>query len=266
MDTKTGNKSLRTGRTLVMGDIHGTYQALKQCLERSGFDYGYDTLIQLGDVADGHDGVYDCVEELLKIKNLVAISGNHDVWFREFIATDFHPYYWNHGGKDTVMSYLKHARGKGLCFPSGSGYKTSLNSSDIPATHRQFFSSQRLYYIDKENRCFVHGGFDRYVPFSDQSESTYYWDRMLWSEALSQQENGSKKEEYCMETPFREVYLGHTPTTNWGVDHPMRAFNIINMDTGAGSTGRLSIMDIDTGEYWQSDPIPDLYPPDKLTK
>jgi len=52
-------------RTFVMGDIHGAYRALVQCLQRSGFDYQYDILIQLGDIVDGHDEVFECVEELL---------------------------------------------------------------------------------------------------------------------------------------------------------------------------------------------------------
>jgi len=41
------------GRTLVIGDIHGAYKALVQCLERSGFDKEKDTLITIGDVCDG---------------------------------------------------------------------------------------------------------------------------------------------------------------------------------------------------------------------
>lgn len=82
---------------------------------------------------------------------------------------------------------------------------------------------------------------------------------MLWSEAMDYREIGNGNGGFRMETPFKEIYIGHTPTTNWGSDHPMRAFNIVNMDTGAGGTGRLSIIDIDTGEYWQSDPISLLY-------
>jgi hypothetical protein len=35
-----------------MGDIHGAYKALKQCLKRSGFDFHKDMLIQLGDIVD----------------------------------------------------------------------------------------------------------------------------------------------------------------------------------------------------------------------
>ena len=36
--------------------------------------------------------------------------------------------------------------------------------------------------------------------------------------------------------------------------------NVWNLDTGAGFKGKLSILDIDTGDYWQSDPLNDLYP------
>jgi serine/threonine protein phosphatase 1 len=32
------------------------------------------------------------------------------------------------------------------------------------------------------------------------------------------------------------------------------------MDTGAGWAGKLTIMDVQTKEYWQSDPVQSLYP------
>ena len=40
-------------RTFVIGDIHGSYTALMQCLALSDFDYQHDELIALGDVCDG---------------------------------------------------------------------------------------------------------------------------------------------------------------------------------------------------------------------
>ena len=43
----------KSSRTLVIGDVHGNHRGLLQCLERSGFDKENDTLISLGDVADG---------------------------------------------------------------------------------------------------------------------------------------------------------------------------------------------------------------------
>jgi len=33
-----------------MGDIHGSFKALKQCLQRSKFNYQKDRLIVLGDI------------------------------------------------------------------------------------------------------------------------------------------------------------------------------------------------------------------------
>lgn len=130
-------------RTFIMGDLHGAYPAIVQCLTRAGFNYENDILIQVGDVADGYNGVYESVEELLKMKNLIAIKGNHDAWFNEFIQTDFHPVSWAYGGKGTIESYLKYKDGPKVCFAKGSGYKTSLNSTDIPPHHRQFFSKSK---------------------------------------------------------------------------------------------------------------------------
>lgn len=63
-------------KTFAIGDIHGNYRGLLQCLERSGFNNKEDTLISLGDVVDGHSQSFEVVEELLKIKNLIAIKGN----------------------------------------------------------------------------------------------------------------------------------------------------------------------------------------------
>ncbi|OPC72643.1 phosphoesterase [Elizabethkingia miricola] len=248
----------RKSRKFVMGDIHGAYKALVQCLQRSGFDYHNDTLIQLGDIADGHNEVYECVEELLKIKNLIAIKGNHDAWFQEFIQTDFHPVSWNYGGKGTIESYLKYKDGPKVCFSKGSGFKTSLNSSDIPPLHRQFFQKQKLFYI-LENICFVHGGFDRYLDFHEQSEKNYYWDRRLWTEALSHADEGKKVDTFEMVTHFESIYIGHTSTLNWDTVQPMKALNITNLDTGAGSNGKLTMLNIDTKEIWQSDPLDTLY-------
>ncbi|MBS1532548.1 MAG: metallophosphoesterase [Bacteroidetes bacterium] len=243
-------------RTLVMGDVHGAYSAMMQCLERSQFDDQHDLLIQLGDIADGYAQVYECVEELLKIKHLVAIRGNHDDWFHEFIQVDLHPYFWNFGGKGTLTSYLNHAGKNGRFFKKGSGYKTALASSDIPDTHKAFFEGQWPYYIDGQNRCFVHGGFKRDKPFHGQATSAYYLDRDLWTTAISCHNEGGS---LAVETSFSEIYIGHTATAQLGVHHPLNACNIWNIDTGAGASGRLTIMDVDTKEYWQSDRIPTLY-------
>ncbi|GAA3943749.1 hypothetical protein GO495_22885 [Chitinophaga oryziterrae] len=52
----------------------------------------------------------------------------------------------------------------------------------------------------------------------------------------------------------------HTPTLTYNSDLPMHACNVWNIDTGAGFTGSLSALNIDTKEILQSDKIPFLYP------
>ena len=245
-------------RIFVMGDIHGAHKALLQCLQRSGFDYENDLLIQLGDIADGYPEVYECVEELLTIKNLIAIKGNHDDWFYEFITTGFHPVYWNQGGKGTISSYLKNSKSDGVILSSRRGHKTSLNTSDIPLSHKEFFKKQQLYHI-LDNRCFMHAGFDRFLPFEQQREADFYWNRDLWKDLLAYQERGGDWSNFELSTSFDEIYIGHTPTLDQGTDQPMTIHQTTNMDTGVRHGGRLSIMDITTKEYWQSDPAETLY-------
>lgn len=74
------------GKIMAIGDIHGNYKALKQCLERARFNYGKDTLIVLGDICDGWAYVDRCIDELLKINRCKFILGNHDKWALEWAS------------------------------------------------------------------------------------------------------------------------------------------------------------------------------------
>lgn len=259
----TNISSLSIMRTLVMGDIHGAHKALLQCLERSNFNHMRDSLIQLGDVTDRWPEVYEVIETLLKIDNegkLIALKGNHDDWLLNFIDTGKHPKKWAHGGKDTISSYGNRIAQSVKNVSQGDGYKTSFSVNDIPYNHQEFFRKQLTHYIDSENNCFVHGGFNAHLSFANQDKNHFYWDRELWAQAMSLEvfhENPS--EALFLQTTFREIFIGHTPTTQWGTDQPMHAANIWNLDTGAGCNGRLTIMDVSTKQFWQSDLVSVLY-------
>lgn len=245
-------------QTFVMGDIHGNLGGLRQCLQRSQFDYLTDSLIQLGDIVDGGGLSYECVEELLKIRYLISIRGNHDAWLQTFIETAYHPVNWGYGAIQTARSYAKHA-GKHLKVRNTSqGIKSSLNPDDIPVHHQAFFKQQRLYHIDANNNCFVHAGFDPNVPFKEQRPENYYWDRLLWQAALRWQVTQKYDENQApFDTihKFSTIFLGHTSTTHWGITVPMKAANIYNLDTGSGAKGKLTIMNVQTKKFWQSGPL-----------
>jgi serine/threonine protein phosphatase 1 len=245
-----------------MGDIHGAHKALRQCLKKAAFDKEKDVLIQLGDIADGYnDEVDECVAELMTIPNLIALKGNHDEWFNQFILTGYHPDAWIRGGASTARSYLRRLGKEKMMLRTSNSYKTALNPGDIPEEHRLFFHQQRLYHIDEWNNCYVHGGFDRGKPFKGQRPEVYYWDRDLWLAALSFDSDGQRSTAtpFKIITRFNNIFIGHTSTTNWETDKPMHAANIINLDTGAGASGRLTIMDVKSKKFWQSDPVHMLY-------
>jgi serine/threonine protein phosphatase 1 len=56
---------------------------------------------------------------------------------------------------------------------------------------------------------------------------------------------------------FDEIYIGHTPVP---FPAPIVSAGIWMMDTGAGWSGVLSMMDVDTKAMYISDAVPTLYP------
>lgn len=248
-------------RTFIMADCHGANKAILQCLERSNFNKQEDTLIQLGDVVDGWGQVYECVETLLSIPNLISIRGNHDDCFNTWINTNIHPASWNQGGVGTLSSYCKNLD-KLYWGADKQGYITELLDIDIPLTHKEFFRNQLKYYKDENNNLFVHGGFNRHFLLENQQQDyIFWWDRDLWYQALSTKGTDIKLK---IAEPVKEVFIGHTTTQTWKKDIPMNASNIWNLDTGCGfGNGKLTIMNLETKEFWQSDPANELYPNEK---
>jgi len=215
----------------VISDIHGAHKALLQCLERANFDHDNDLLICLGDVCDGYDEVKSCFDELLSIKNMIYIMGNHDMWSYEWAKYGKAPDGWLlQGGYSTINSY------KGA----------------FDKKHLELMESPKFYHI-LENMMFVHGGFELETPIDKQRNEFLAWDRNLVFEAYSNNENKKNI------TGYDKVFVGHTPTIKFNASEPVTFCEVTLTDTGAGWGDRLSIVNIDTGEYFQSDPTMKLY-------
>ena len=231
-------------KKFVIADIHGNIKALKQCLERSNFNYDEDMLIVLGDLCDGYKYVKDCIDELLKIKDYVFVLGNHDKWALDWIETGYIEPNWNRqGGENTLKSY---------------GYEKP------PQAHIDFLNNYHgVYIVEKEDKryIFVHGGLDWKKPLKEQKLHDIIWDRKLLHAAWMTHTKTKKPNH--MYTDFDKVFLGHTTTQFYKTVEPMFVCNIVALDTGAGWDGKLTIMDIDTLEYFQSDWCHELYPDEK---
>ena len=270
-------------KQFVIGDIHGRIDAFKDVIAKSKFDYENDVLIVLGDIVDGGYNTLQVVDELLKIKNLVYIKGNHDQWFMDFTFKGRNPIEWvNQGGANTLNSY----GGKVIAgaTPTQEPVMLDINSVKIPKTHAEFFANG-LYYFEYNNNLFVHGGFDPNKPIKEQEPQILMWDRSIIKYA----------DNNIIEN-YDNVFIGHTTTQhierNWvnyrcrecgeewekevksyrdmrgepvcpkcksknifqslGCTKPLKIGNLYCLDTGGGWDGKLTIMDIDSEEFWQS--------------
>lgn len=218
-------------RQFVIGDIHGAHKALVQCLERSGFDYEHDQLICLGDVCDGWPETNQAIEELLRIKNLVFILGNHDYWTLEWAKSgEVRGIWFSQGGEGTVKSY-----------PEG-----------MPEPHVRLLKNAHYYFTD-DKKLFVHAGIEPEIPVEAQSPETFLWDRSLFRKAIDQSCPD------CQLTSYKEVYIGHTPIHHYQMK-PLKCCEVWLMDTGAGWEGVLSMMDVNTKQVYTSDLVMDMYP------
>ncbi|MFV8465937.1 metallophosphoesterase family protein [Flavobacterium sp. LB1P62] len=237
-------------RTLVIGDIHGGLHALHQIMERANVTIK-DTLIFLGDYVDGWSQspqVIDYLIELQKKQNCICIRGNHDDLLLEWLNKSTDNLMWyKHGGEATVIAY-------------------ETVDAETKQKHIEFLQSLDNFHLDEQNRLFVHAGFTNMngVNF-EYFPGLFYWDRTLWETALALDKTMKPDDVFYPKrfTLYDEIYIGHTPVSRIGKTVPVQMACVWNLDTGAAFKGPLTIMDVDSKEYWQSEPLMTLYTNEK---
>ncbi len=248
MNLMFGDENMK--RTLAIGDIHGGFKALKQVMERANVNEK-DQLIFLGDYVDGWSESASIIQFLINLsekQECIFIKGNHDAWTEDWLSFGNAPDVWLfNGGQSTVDSY------------------SDYSLEELEA-HLEFFQRMKNYYVDEQNRLFIHAGYSSmHGPENEMYSSNYRWDRTLWETAVAMDRKLSKNSELYPKRLllYNEIFIGHTPTLHLGIKEPINKANVWNLDTGAAFSGSLTIMDVDTKEFWQSDPLPSLYPNEK---
>jgi serine/threonine protein phosphatase 1 len=241
-----------SGRTLAIGDIHGGLRALEQVLQRAKVTPD-DLLIFLGDYVDGWSEspqVLDFLMQLRSTHRCLFLRGNHDELLLEWFKTGVEKPQWlRHGGRSTLQAYAS-------------------VSADDKARHAHFLEHDLLNYFLQDNqqanqRLFLHAGFTHIRGFQNEYfKPMLYWDRSLWECAVALDPTLTQDSpRYPSRLKlYAEVFIGHTPTIQIGSSVPVQAACVWNLDTGAGFTGPLTIMDVDSKAYWQSDDVISLYP------
>lgn len=185
-----------------------------------------------------YDGIVWCIETpltnfMVRYKGTCYFTGNS--WFRTWVIGDeLSPYakirtLWEpQGGIWTQKSY-------------------DFNPTNVTNDHIEFLRNMKPYHIDRCNRVFVHGGFNHKIPIELQSVHDVTWDRKLINYA-----------KYREIKQFAHVFVGHTTTQIFkkngaGITTPIQRHNLTMCDTGAGWTGRLSLVNVENPlEFYQS--------------
>lgn len=221
-----------------MSDCHGGYKAMLQVFKRANVDYENDKMIFLGDCVDGWPEIEECFNELFKFKNLVYIIGNHDEWARQYYMTGKEPNGWySQGGKPTIDAF-----------------------GDIMPVDILFLLNNAPAYHIEDNMVFVHGGFETDLPIEEQDRMTLMWEREMIYVANHKMAMHEKHGHPAKISKYDKIFVGHTPTLCYNQTTPIINCELYMIDTGACYTGPLTLMDIDTGEFWQSDPVESFYP------
>lgn len=234
-------------KTYVIGDIHGAYLALKELIDSLPLK-AEDQLIFLGDYVDGWSQstlVIDYLMDLNELYSCVFIKGNHDDYCEHWLRTNEAVEKWLiHGGEGTKNEY-------------------DLKSESYRKKHLDFFEKMLAYYINDNNELFIHAGFTSiHGPEKEVHFSNYYWDRTLWEMVIAMDKNLTPDDPRYPRRlkKFNAIYIGHTPTTRFFEEQPMQAHQVWNLDTGAGYKGRLSAMEVNSKQLWQSSYVYEWYP------
>lgn len=243
-------KQIKMNNTFVIGDIHGGFKALKQVLERANISQN-DKLIFLGDYVDGWSDTANLLDFLIDLnskQNCIFLMGNHEEMVLKWLKGEEDNELWRfHGGQSTVDIYEN-------------------ISTERKQLHITFLSDLKEYYLDENNRLFIHAGFTNLkgVDF-EFFRPLFWWDRTLWETAMALDKN-LLEDDVRYPSRFKlysEIFIGHTPVTRFNESEPMHFANVWNVDTGAAFKGKLTLMNVETKEFWQSDSLPSLYPNEK---
>jgi len=193
-------------RFFVVGDIHGSYEKLKAILANLDWSpQSGDQLIFLGDYIDRGPQSYEVVDTVAELADrhpeVIALKGNHESMFLDFITGQCDPQLFANGLAATIRDY---------CRPE----------NELSAAHLHFYRNLPLSH-ETEDYIFVHAGLVPGIPLARQSPHDLLWVRDEF--LLSDYDFG------------KTIVFGHTP-----FKEPFIAPGRIGLDTGAVFGGPLT--------------------------
>lgn len=264
-------------RRLIIGDIHARYTLLRDVLDKAGFNPDEDILYSVGDFCDRGDKPYETLRYLMGLKDFRPVLGNHDAWLEYWLCNNEidNNWYIRNGGHTTVAgladrpsAWLSELQGwlaeipiirveeKDIIVHGGfSEEYTEKELRNIAARKRpvplfnpypdfgSFFMEDDEPGLDDEDTDYLEG---------------FYWDRNYLLSAMADGNDRTFGGPDRMMRPIstgKTIWIGHTQLYKTARPFYSEKYHLRAIDTGAGSgLGKLTVVDMDTTEYWQSGP------------
>lgn len=235
-------------RNLIIGDVHGRYDRLMDVLEKGCFDPDTDNLYSVGDFADRGSEPVSVLRYLRSIRHFFPVLGNHDLWLRDYLLFDLEDEGWtvHNGGAITVEDFRRNnvsteeKRELGAWLDSMPAVRITPEYIILHGGNAGMSEAQLSEFAAENERV-------------DESNSLYdcLWDRDYLFSAYGHAEYQPTFFELPMQTD-KLIFIGHTPLETRPLYFP--SYHLVATDSRAGRPeGFLSLIDMDTLEYWQSD-------------
>ena len=203
-----------SGRTIVVGDIHGCYDELRTLLEKAALGRA-DRVVSVGDLVVKGDKNREVLDLFIEDERFSAVLGNHDRALRR---------YWR-GEPVALKESQERALGE-LAAADEARYSAYLQS--LPLT------------LDLGSHLVVHAGLRPGVALAAQSIEDLTELRTLGGDRASR--DG---------VPWYEVYDGEQTVLfgHWPAPEPRRGPRAIGLDTGCVYGFQLTAYVVETGEF-----------------
>jgi serine/threonine protein phosphatase 1 len=182
-----------------------------------------DTVVTLGDyVGKGPDsrGVLELLIALHGRCRLVPLLGNHDILMRSAVNGELNQSAWSMFGAVRILN----------------SYGTVQAIESIPATHRDFLRSCKLYH-ETDSHLFAHASYDPLRSLEETDEATLIWERLAADPPVPHSSGKTAIVGHSSQESGEVLDLGH----------------VVCIDTNCWAGGWLTGMDVDSREIIQVD-------------
>ena len=213
-----------THRRIIIGDVHGHYDALMALLDAVS-PQGQDQVYFLGDLIDRGPKSAEVVSFIMR-SNFQCLRGNHEEMLLDVIGD----------GQVSVDLY------QGWLYSGGHATVASYNNK-IPQEHIDWMKSLPVY-LDLGDIWLVHAGVNPKLPLEQQSSEQFCWIR---------------DEFHRISEPYfkdKLMITGHTITFTFPGIHPGQIAagpGWLGIETGAYhyNSGWLTALDVTQGKVYQ---------------